>query len=582
MTGLQHFPAWFFHRQGMIKAGKRGDERLSWFFSAVQLLATVIMGIYFYTQLKRQQHAQPANWRENAREMENLRRMRAISLSEPLSEHVRPQSFSDIIGQEEGVRSLKAILCGLNPQHVIIYGPPGVGKTCAARLALEAAKQSPGTPFQQSAPFIEMDATCVRFDERAIADPLIGSVHDPIYQGAGPLGVAGVPQPKPGAVSRAHGGVLFLDEIGELHPIQMNKLLKVLEDRRVQFESAYYDPDDTGTPRYIHEIFRDGLPADFRLVGATTRSPEDLPPALRSRCMEIFFRALNPEEIARIAYEAAERAGFAMSRETAALTGQYAACGRDAVNMVQMASGAAQLENRRSIRRADMEWVIASGHYPRRPENAACLDSRVGRVHGLAVGGSHQGTVMEIEAVASPGTGRVRVTGIVEEEELGGGSHTLRRKSTARASAENVITLLRRLGYADEGTDLHINFPGGAPVDGPSAGIAMAVAAVSALTGQPVDGSAAVTGELGVQGDALPVGGVPAKAEAARLAGLKRVLIPRENAMERFHDAGIQVVLIDSLQDALREMLSPAEVQLSAPENTLLPNCPLAAKQAAT
>ncbi len=554
---------------------------MSWIFGAVQLLATGIMGIYFYTQLKRQQQAQPRNGRESAKEMENLRRMRAISLSEPLSEHVRPRRLEDIIGQEEGIRSLMAILCGSNPQHVIIYGPPGIGKTCAARLALEAAKRSPGTPFQQNAPFIEMDATCVRFDERAIADPLIGSVHDPIYQGAGPLGVAGVPQPKPGAVSRAHGGVLFLDEIGELHPIQMNKLLKVLEDRRVQFESAYYNPDDTGTPRYVHDIFKNGLPADFRLIGATTRSPEELPPALRSRCMEIFFRTLNPEEIARIAYEAAERAGFAMEKDTAALTGQYAACGRDAVNMVQMASGAAQLEGRKDIQRSDMEWVIESGHYVRQPGREVSTENRVGRVHGLAVSGSHQGTVMEIEAVASPGTGRIRVTGIVEEEELGGGSHTVRRKSMAHASAENVITLLRRLGYADERTDLHINFPGGAPVDGPSAGVAMAVAAVSALTGRPVDGSTAITGEIGVQGNVLPVGGVPAKAEAARLAGLKRVLAPRENAMERFHDVGIQVILIDTLRDALQEMLLPAQETQETGETPLPPAKPLAAASVA-
>lgn len=555
--------------------------KLSWIFAAAQFAATVIMGIYFYVQLRRQRQERPRTGRESAKEMENLRRMRGISLTEPLSEHVRPQRFSDIIGQEEGIRSLKAILCGQNPQHVIIYGPPGIGKTCAARLALEAAKQSPGTPFQQNAPFIEMDATCVRFDERAIADPLIGSVHDPIYQGAGPLGVQGVPQPKPGAVSRAHGGVLFLDEIGELHPIQMNKLLKVLEDRKVQFESAYYNPDDTGTPRYVHEIFKEGMPADFRLIGATTRSPEELPPALRSRCMEIFFRALNPDEIARIAYEAAERAGFAMSRETAALTGQYASCGRDAVNMVQMASGAAQLEGRNEIQKADMEWVISSGHYARQPGREVSRENRVGRVHGLAVGGSHQGTVMEIEAVAAQGTGKVKITGIVEEEELEGGSRTLRRKSTARASAENVVTLLRRLGYADEHTDLHINFLGGAPVDGPSAGVAMAVAAVSALTGQPADGSAAITGEIGVQGNVLPVGGVPAKVEAARLAGLKRVLIPRENAMERFSDTGIQVIPIDILQDALREMLLPVQEAEEAGETALPPAKPLAAASVA-
>ena len=537
----------------------------------IQVTVTVITGVFFYTQLRNQKRMEPQGRRESGKEMENLRKMRSISLSEPLSEHVRPRTFADIIGQEEGIRSLMAILCGENPQHVLIYGPPGVGKTCAARLALEAAKQSKGTPFRQNAPFIEMDATCVRFDERAIADPLIGSVHDPIYQGAGPLGIQGVPQPKPGAVSRAHGGVLFLDEIGELHPIQMNKLLKVLEDRTVHFESAYYNPDDHGTPRYIHEIFKQGLPADFRLVGATTRSPEEIPPALRSRCMEIFFRALEPEEVTRIAYEAAQRAGFPMSRETAAMAGEYAGCGRDAVNMVQMASGVAQLEGRKEILRSDMEWVVESGHYAQRPPQTASQENRVGMVHGLAVHGSHQGAVMEIEAVARRGTGRVRVTGIVEEEEMGGSAHTLRRKSTASASAENVLTVLEQLGYADESTDLHINFPGGAPVDGPSAGVAMAVAAISALTGRPVDGATAVTGEIGVQGLVRPVGGVPAKVEAARRAGLSRVILPRENEMERFRQMDIQVLYADTLEEVLEQMLLPEGLREIPDESAALP-----------
>lgn len=550
---------------------------MSWFLLLIQLTVTIIMGVFFYTQLRNQKRAQPAGRRESTKEMENLRRMRSVSLSEPLAEHVRPQKFSDIIGQEEGIRSLMAILCGANPQHVIIYGPPGVGKTCAARLVLEAAKHSAGTPFKQNAPFIEMDATCVRFDERAIADPLIGSVHDPIYQGAGPLGVQGIPQPKPGAVSRAHGGVLFLDEIGELHPIQMNKLLKVLEDRTVHFESAYYNADDPSVPRYIHEIFKQGMPADFRLVAATTRSPEEISPALRSRCMEIFFRALEPEEVSQIAFGAAERAGFSMSWETAKLVGRFAACGRDAVNMVQMASGVAQLEARHDIQRADMEWVIESGHYSERPERAAAQENRVGAVHGLAVHGSHQGAVMEIEAVARPGSGRIRVTGIVEEEELGGGGHTMRRKSTAHASAENVLTLLRGMGYADENTDLHINFPGGAPVDGPSAGVAMAVVAVSALTGRPVDGSCAVTGEIGVQGLVRPVGGVPAKVEAARRAGLARVLVPRENYLERFDGAEIRVIPVDTLEQALGLMLLPEALQEREQESLALPQAALTA-----
>ena len=141
----------------------------------IQLTVTIVVGIYFYRQLRQQKTSQPTQRRESSKEMDRLNRMRAIHLSDPLAERVRPTAFKDIIGQEDGIKSLKAILCGANPQHVLIYGPPGIGKTCAARLVLEAAKQSSGTPFRKDAPFIEMDATCVRFDERAIADaiPLI-------------------------------------------------------------------------------------------------------------------------------------------------------------------------------------------------------------------------------------------------------------------------------------------------------------------------------------------------------------------------------------------------------------------------
>ncbi|MBQ7866285.1 MAG: ATP-binding protein, partial [Clostridia bacterium] len=395
------------------------------------------------------------------------------------------------------------------------------------------------------------------------------SVHDPIYQGAGPLGVQGIPQPKPGAVSKAHGGVLFLDEIGELHPIQMNKLLKVLEDRKVMFESAYYVPDDNAVPKYIHEVFKKGMPADFRLVGATTRSPNEISPALRSRCMEIFFRALTPEEIATIALGAAQRAGYDMAQEEAETIGRYAACGRDAVNIVQMCAGLAQLEERREITAADVSWVVQSGHYAARPSQQADLTARVGAIHGLAVFGSHQGALLDIEAVSTPGTGEVIVTGIVEEEELGQDGHRMRRKSTARGSAENVKTLLAELGFPLGERNLHINFPGGAPVDGPSAGVAMAVVAVSALTGQKIDGCCAVTGEISVQGQVKAVGGVPEKLEAARLAGIRRVFIPAENDMETLHTMGMEVRCVTELRQVLEEMLLPVTVEDAAAEECI-------------
>ena len=531
----------------------------------IQLAVTVIMGVYFLRQLRKEKAAEPVCRRESPREMEKLRQMRAVSLSEPLAERVRPATFTDIVGQEEGIRSLMAILSGANPQHVLIYGPPGVGKTCAARLVLEAAKKSAGTPFKPDAPFIEVDATCMRFDERAIADPLIGSVHDPIYQGAGNLGAQGVPQPKPGAVTKAHGGVLFLDEIGELHPTQMNKLLKVLEDRRVMLESAYYDPEDGSVPRHIHDIFERGLPADFRLVGATTRSPGDISPALRSRCMEVFFRPLTPEEVASIAAGAAERAGYTLAEEDAATIGRYASCGREAVNIVQMCAGLAQMEGRSDITPADVSWVVTSGHYPARPSQRADTVSRVGFVHGLAVSGS-TGAVMDIEAVVTAGTGQVHVTGIVDEEELGQEGHRMRRKSTARGSAENVRTLLTAMGFRLDGRDVHINFPGGAPVDGPSAGAAMALVAISALTDYPVDGSSALTGEITVHGAVKAVGGVPDKVAAAKAAGLKRVFIPKENDAETLHTEGIEVVCVSTLTEVIAAMLLPRQENAQAAE----------------
>jgi Lon-like ATP-dependent protease len=244
-----------------------------------------------------------------------------------------------------------------------------------------------------------------------------------------------------------------------------------------------------------------------------------------------------------------------------------------------MSAGLAQIEGRRTIRAEDIEWVADASHFAPRPDQLACSTSEVGSVHGLAVYGSHQGAVMEIEAVAMPGTGKVTVTGIVEEEELGGEGHRMRRKSTARGSAENVATLLRILGYGAPNTDLHINFPGGMPVDGPSAGVAMAVAACSALTGVQADGETALTGEVSVRGDVKPVGGVPAKIEAAKRAGLKRVLIPRANWQERFENMGIQVRPIDKLEEAIALMLGN-ETQAHEHEEKILPMEPLAAQAA--
>lgn len=525
----------------------------------VQFFLILVIGLYFWNALKSQQGAKVAVERESKKEIDKLRRLRAIHLSEPLSEKTRPASFDEIIGQGDGIKALKAALCGPNPQHVIVYGPPGVGKTAAARLVLEEAKKMAWSPFRADAKFIELDATTARFDERGIADPLIGSVHDPIYQGAGPMGMAGIPQPKPGAVTKAHGGILFIDEIGELHPIQMNKLLKVLEDRKVYLESAYYNSEDQNIPLHIQDIFENGLPADFRLVGATTRQPQEIPPAIRSRCLEIYFRSLLPDEVYTVAKNAARRMGTDIEAGALEVIKRYATNGREAVNMVQIAAGVAMTEDRSGITQADVEWVVNSGQYNPRPEKKVAEHPSVGMVNGLAVYGPNLGTILEVEAVAHPvqsGHGRIFVTGVVDEEEMGSHGRTIRRKSMARSSVENVLTVLHNVfNLNTEDYDLHVNFPGGVPLDGPSAGIAIATALYSAITGKAVDNRCAMTGELSIRGEVRPIGGVVPKVEAAQQAGCQKVLIPRDNWQEMFRAMAIDIIPIDTLKEAIDQAI---------------------------
>lgn len=538
----------------------------------VQLFFGIVIGLYFWNLLKSQRTQKVSIDRESKKEMEQLRKMRSISLSEPLSEKVRPASFKDIVGQEDGIKALKAALCGPNPQHVIIYGPPGVGKTAAARLVLEESKKNEKSPFKKSSVFVELDATTARFDERGIADPLIGSVHDPIYQGAGAMGQAGIPQPKQGAVTNAHGGVLFIDEIGELHSIQMNKLLKVLEDRKVFLESAYYNEENTQIPTHIHDIFKNGLPADFRLVGATTRTPSEIPPAIRSRCMEVFFRELTQEEISEVARNAAEKVDLNMSEEAIRILASYCRNGREAVNMVQIAAGLAITEGRDHIKEEEIEWVAHSSQLTPRMERKINEKATVGLVNGLAVYGPNTGALLEIEVtvIKAKEKGSINITGIVEEESIGGQGKSIRRKSMARGSIENVITVLRSMGVPADEYDIHVNFPGGVPIDGPSAGIAMATGIYSAIYKIPTDHMVAMTGEISIHGNVKPIGGVYPKVEAAKKAGATRVIIPKENVQSILQEIkDIEVIPVSHLSEVfdyalVREPSNKEEIIASA------------------
>lgn len=514
---------------------------------------------------------------------QKLEAMDKISLTQSVMELLRPKTLTDIVGQERAVASLLAKLSSPYPQHLILYGPPGVGKTTAARLVLEAAKAKQLSPFGADAPFVETDGTTLRWDPRDLTNPLLGSVHDPIYQGARrDLADTGVPEPKPGLVTDAHGGILFIDEIGEMDTTLQNKLLKVLEDKRAFFESAYYDPTDDRVPTYVRKLFEEGAPADFVLIGATTRDASAINPALRSRCAEIYFEPLTPEHIQTIVANAVKRLNAELADGAAELISEYTIEGRKAINILADAYSLAleryeQNHVQASSLQAETESEAKADSDEASPQAKTCPDiprvliakediykvaqvSRLspyvtkkasdkpqkGHVFGLGVAG-FLGSVIEIEAIAFPAHEKGK--GTVRFNETAG--------SMAKDSVFNAASVVRMLTGQDiHDYDLHINVIGGGNIDGPSAGTAILTAIISAITGQAIRQDTAVTGEISLHGMVRPVGGVFEKAYGARQAGISRLIIPRENAKDiPEHHLGLEIYPVDTAQEALNLLL---------------------------
>ncbi|MBU2641489.1 MAG: endopeptidase La [Thiobacillus sp.] len=153
------------------------------------------------------------------------------------------------------------------------------------------------------------------------------------------------------------------------------------------------------------------------------------------------------------------------------------------------------------------------------------LNNQVGQVTGLAwteVGGE----LLTIEAVALPGRGKMTTTGKLGEV----------MQESIQAALSVVRSRARKLGIQDDfyqKRDIHIHLPEGAtPKDGPSAGIAICTSMVSILTGIPVRADVAMTGEITLRGEVLPIGGLKEKLLAAHRGGIKTVLIPHENVKD--------------------------------------------------
>ena len=203
-----------------------------------------------------------------------------------------------------------------------------------------------------------------------------------------------------------------------------------------------------------------------------------------------------------------------------------------------------------TIKPDQLKTYLGAPRYLRQP---AAGQAEVGMVNGLAwtsVGGE----VMPVEAVTFSGKGRMKLTGKLGE--------------VMKESAELAVSVTRGLlgqyampeDYFDT-HDVHIHVPEGAvPKDGPSAGVALTCALVSAVTGIKASGEWAMTGEITLHGNVLPIGGVKEKLLAAHRMGIDRILLPRENEkdLEKIEQGILEkfeIHLIDTVGDALKRVL---------------------------
>jgi ATP-dependent Lon protease len=418
-----------------------------------------------------------------------------------------------------------------------LVGPPGVGKTSLGRSIARAL----GRKFVRMSLGGVRDEAEIRGHRRTYIGSMPGrviqamrraEVVNPVilldevdklgqdYRGDPSAALLEVLDPEQNRAFSDHFLEIDYDLSQVLFLTTANYLPQVPEPLRDRMEiirlSGYLDQEKLAIARQFlipRQLRQNGLAAD-----SVTIDPDVVPAIVQGYTREAGVRELE-RRIARIARKLARRRAESVSADSAELTDRTEAApdsGTRKPNDTATATGSAQGSH---VRAADLKELLGTPPYD---PSELTLESKVGVATGLAYT-SVGGEVLEIEVSAVGGRGKLQLTGTLGDVMKESASAAL-SYARSRAGALGIDRDFHR------NRDLHVHIPAGAtPKDGPSAGIAIATAIVSALTGMPVRGDVAMTGEITLRGRVLPIGGLKEKAVAAHRNRLAHVLIPHQN-----------------------------------------------------